>query len=52
MLFSKISKAIKITIREQVAGEKKGHLKNVIRDCLNEREGAGKGFDGWSAVGL
>ncbi|PUU80827.1 hypothetical protein B9Z19DRAFT_1063118 [Tuber borchii] len=28
-----------------VEGEKRGHLKNVIRDCVNEREGAGKGFD-------
>ncbi|PUU79856.1 hypothetical protein B9Z19DRAFT_977489 [Tuber borchii] len=27
------------------AGQKKGHLKNVIRDCVNERAGAGKGFD-------
>jgi len=35
-----------ITVRKQVAGERKGHLKNVIRDCVIEREGAGKGFDG------
>ncbi|PUU79847.1 hypothetical protein B9Z19DRAFT_1022673 [Tuber borchii] len=28
-----------------VEGEKKGHLKNVIRDCVNERKGAGKGFE-------
>ena len=35
-----------ITIREQIAGERKGHLKKVIQDCLNEREGAGMGFDG------
>jgi len=41
----KTLKAI-ITIRKKVEGERKGHLKNVIRDCLNEREGAGKGFDG------
>ncbi|PUU80840.1 hypothetical protein B9Z19DRAFT_1078446 [Tuber borchii] len=28
-----------------VEGEKKGHLKNIIRDCVNEREMAGKGRD-------
>ncbi|PUU79858.1 hypothetical protein B9Z19DRAFT_1045955 [Tuber borchii] len=28
-----------------VEGEKRGHLKNVIRDCVKEREGAGKGRD-------
>ncbi|CAZ79525.1 unnamed protein product [Tuber melanosporum] len=28
-----------------VEGEKKGLLKKVIRDCVNEREKAGKGFD-------
>ncbi|PUU79850.1 hypothetical protein B9Z19DRAFT_977566 [Tuber borchii] len=28
-----------------VEGERKGHLKKVIQDCVNEREGAGKGFD-------
>ncbi|PUU79846.1 hypothetical protein B9Z19DRAFT_1045931 [Tuber borchii] len=28
-----------------VEGERKGHLKKVIRDCVNERERAGKGFD-------
>ncbi|PUU80831.1 hypothetical protein B9Z19DRAFT_1106808 [Tuber borchii] len=28
-----------------VEGERPGHLKKVIRDCVNEREGAGKGFD-------
>lgn len=31
-------------------GERKGHLKKVIRNCLNEREEAGKGFDGKLAV--
>jgi len=35
-----------ITIWEQIAGERKGQLKNVIRDCLNECEEASKGFDG------
>ncbi|KAG0128934.1 hypothetical protein HOY82DRAFT_671393 [Tuber indicum] len=28
-----------------VEGEKKGRLKKVIRDCVNEREEAGRGFD-------
>jgi len=28
-----------------VEGEKKGRLESVIRDCVNEREGSGKGFD-------
>ncbi|KAG0641319.1 hypothetical protein HOY80DRAFT_902534 [Tuber brumale] len=28
-----------------VEGEKRGRLKKVIRDCVNEREEAGKGFD-------
>ena len=31
-------------------GERRGRLKNVIRDCVNEREEAGKGFDGKSVV--
>jgi len=35
-----------ITIRKQVEGEKRGLLESVIRDCVNEREDAGKGFDG------
>ncbi|PUU79849.1 hypothetical protein B9Z19DRAFT_1124543 [Tuber borchii] len=30
--------------QKQAAGERKNHLKNGIWDCLNEREGAGKGF--------
>ena len=34
-----------ITIRKQVEGERKGHLKNVIRNCLNRCED-GKGSDG------
>jgi len=32
--------------QEQVEGEKKGRLERVIRDCVNERKKAGKGFDG------
>ncbi|PUU80839.1 hypothetical protein B9Z19DRAFT_973419 [Tuber borchii] len=28
-----------------VEGEKKGYLRKVIQDCVNEREGAGKGRD-------
>ena len=35
-----------ITVRKQVDGEKKGHLKKVIQDCVGEREEAGKGRDG------
>ncbi|CUS12906.1 unnamed protein product [Tuber aestivum] len=29
-----------------ISGERRGLLRNVIRDCVNERVGAGKGFDG------
>jgi len=46
MPFSSYFQNYLITICKQIAGERKGHLKNVIRDCLNEREEAGKGFDG------
>ena len=35
-----------ITIRKKIAGERKGHLREVIQDCVNERESAGKGLDG------
>ena len=35
-----------MTIRKQAKGGKKRYLKNVIRDCVNERERAGKGRDG------
>ncbi|PUU80842.1 hypothetical protein B9Z19DRAFT_683156 [Tuber borchii] len=38
-----ISEAI-VTIKKQVQDERGGHLKNVIRDCVNERRGASKGF--------
>ena len=46
MPFSSDFKNYLITIRKQIAGERKGHLKKVIQDCVNEREKAGKGFDG------
>ena len=50
-LSPKIPKAI-ITARKQVEGEKNGHLKNVILDCVNECKAAGKGRDGESVVGF
>jgi len=32
--------------QEQVEGEKRSRLESGIRGCVNEREEAGKGFDG------
>jgi len=52
MPFSKGSYKYIITIGQQVAGERKHRLKNNIRDCVNEREEAGKGLDGKSVAGL
>jgi len=40
-----------ITISKQVEGERKGHLKNVIRNCLNKCE-ASKKSDGESVGGF
>ncbi|CUS12903.1 unnamed protein product [Tuber aestivum] len=33
------------SLKKQVEGERKGHLKSIIRDCVNERQEAGKGFE-------
>ena len=39
-----------ITIRKQVEGERKGHLKNVIRSCVDRCE-ADERSDGESIAG-
>ena len=44
--FLLISLSYVITVREQVEGERKGHLKKVIQDCMAERKGALIGSDG------
>jgi len=46
MPFSEDFRSYILTIRKQVEGEKRGRLESVIRDCVNEREEAGKGVNG------